>query len=66
LNAADLGYQTEGRLVLTASIPAKTEAQHLEAGATVAIVSMSLARQAFSGAKACIAPGGLDSALGVS
>jgi hypothetical protein len=52
LNAADLGYQTEGRLVLTASIPAKTEAQHLEAGATVAIVSMSLARQAFSGAKA--------------
>jgi putative ABC transport system permease protein len=34
LNAVDLGYQTEGRLVLTASIPAKTEAQHLEAGAT--------------------------------
>jgi putative ABC transport system permease protein len=34
LNAVDLGYHTEGRLVLTASIPAKTEAQHLEAGAT--------------------------------
>jgi predicted permease len=34
LNAVDLGYQTEGRLVLTASIPAKTEAQHLQAGAT--------------------------------
>jgi predicted permease len=29
-----LGYQTEGRLVLTASIPAKTEAQHIQAGAT--------------------------------
>jgi putative ABC transport system permease protein len=34
LNAVDLGYETEGRLVLTASIPAKTEAQHLQAGAT--------------------------------
>jgi predicted permease len=34
LNAVDPGYQTEGRLVLTASIPAKTEAQHLQAGAT--------------------------------
>jgi predicted permease len=34
LNAVDLGYRTEGRLVLTASIPAKTEAQHLQAGAT--------------------------------
>jgi len=34
LNAADLGYHTEGRSVLTASIPAKTEAQHLQAGAT--------------------------------
>ena len=34
LSAVDLGYQTEGRLVLTASIPAKTEAQHLQAGAT--------------------------------
>jgi predicted permease len=34
LNAVDLGYQTEGRLILTASIPARTEAQHLEAGAT--------------------------------
>jgi putative ABC transport system permease protein len=34
LNAVDLGYQTEGRLVLTASIPAKTEAQHIQAGAT--------------------------------
>ncbi len=34
LNAVDLGYHTEGRLVLTASIPAKTEAQHLQAGAT--------------------------------
>src|SRR5437879_2414119 len=34
LSAVDLGYQTEGRLVLTASIPAKTEAQHIQAGAT--------------------------------
>jgi predicted permease len=34
LSAVDLGYRTEGRLVLTASIPAKTEAQHLQAGAT--------------------------------
>lgn len=34
LSAADLGYHTEGRLVVTASIPAKTEAQHLQAGAT--------------------------------
>jgi predicted permease len=34
LNAVDLGYRTEGRLVLTASIPAQTEAQHLQAGAT--------------------------------
>ena len=34
LNAVDLGYRTEGRLVLTASIPAKTEAQHVQAGAT--------------------------------
>ncbi len=34
LSAVDLGYHTEGRLVLTASIPAKTEAQHLQAGAT--------------------------------
>jgi putative ABC transport system permease protein len=34
LNAVDLGYHTAGRLVLTASIPAKTEAQHLQAGAT--------------------------------
>ena len=34
LNTVDLGYRTEGRLVLTASIPAKTEAQHLQAGAT--------------------------------
>ncbi len=33
LNAVDVGYQTEGRLVLTASIPARTQAQHLEAGA---------------------------------
>jgi len=34
LNAVDLGYQTEGRVVLTASIPAKTEAEHIQAGAT--------------------------------
>jgi putative ABC transport system permease protein len=34
LSSVDLGYRTEGRLVLTASIPAKTEAQHLQAGAT--------------------------------
>lgn len=34
LSAVDLGYHTEGRLVLTASISAKTEAQHLQAGAT--------------------------------
>jgi predicted permease len=33
LNSVDPGYRTEGRLVLTASIPAKTKAQHLEAGA---------------------------------
>jgi len=34
LSAVDLGYHTEGRLVLTASIPARTQAQHLQAGAT--------------------------------
>jgi predicted permease len=34
LNAVELGYRTEGRLVVTASIPAKSEAQHLKAGAT--------------------------------
>jgi putative ABC transport system permease protein len=34
LNATDPGYQTEGRLVLTASIPARTEEQHQLAGAT--------------------------------
>jgi putative ABC transport system permease protein len=34
LSSVDLGYHTEGRLVLTASIPAKTEAQHLQAGTT--------------------------------
>jgi predicted permease len=34
LNAVDLGYHTEGRMVLTASIPARTEAQHVQAGAT--------------------------------
>jgi len=34
LNATDSGYRTEGRLVLTVSVPAKTEAQHLQAGAT--------------------------------
>jgi len=34
LNATDLGYRTEGRLVLTVSVPAKTDAQHLQAGAT--------------------------------
>jgi predicted permease len=34
LSTTNLGYQTEGRLVLTASIPAKTQAQHLQAGAT--------------------------------
>jgi putative ABC transport system permease protein len=34
LNAVDVGYHTEDRLVLTASISARTEAQHLEAGAT--------------------------------
>ena len=34
LTAVDLGYRTDGRLVLTASIPARTEAQHLQAGAT--------------------------------
>ena len=34
LSSVDLGYHTEGRLVITASIPAKTEAQHLQAGAT--------------------------------
>jgi predicted permease len=34
LSAVDLGYHTEGRLVVTASIPAKTEAQHLQAGAS--------------------------------
>jgi predicted permease len=33
LSAVDLGYRTEGRLVLTASIPAQSEAQHLQAGA---------------------------------
>ena len=34
LSSVDLGYHTEGRLVITASIPAKTEAQHLQAGAS--------------------------------
>ena len=34
LSSVDLGYQTEGRMVLTASIPANTEAQHMQAGAT--------------------------------
>lgn len=34
LSAVDLGYRTENRLVLTASIPAKGEEQHLRAGAT--------------------------------
>jgi predicted permease len=34
LNAVDLGYRTEGRLVLTVSIPAATEGQQLQAGAT--------------------------------
>lgn len=34
LNEVDLGYQTEGRLVLTASIPAETKPQYLGAGAT--------------------------------
>ena len=34
LSTVELGYQTEGRMVLTASIPARTEAQHLQAGAT--------------------------------
>jgi putative ABC transport system permease protein len=33
LNAVDLGYQTEGRVVLTASIPARTTAEHHQAGA---------------------------------
>jgi predicted permease len=42
LNAVDLGYQTQGRLVLTASIPAKTEAQHLRAGATFERIFESL------------------------
>jgi predicted permease len=42
LSAVDLGYHTEGRLVLTASIPARTEAQHLQAGATFARVFASL------------------------
>jgi putative ABC transport system permease protein len=34
LNAVDLGYQTDGRVVLTASIPARTTAEHHHAGAT--------------------------------
>lgn len=34
LNATDPGYRTEGRMVLTASIPARTEDQHKRAGAT--------------------------------
>jgi predicted permease len=34
LNTVELGYRTEGRMVVTASIPARTEAQHLQAGAT--------------------------------
>ncbi|HYO83242.1 MAG TPA: ABC transporter permease [Bryobacteraceae bacterium] len=34
LNATDPGYQTEGRLVLTASIPGGTEEQHRQTGAT--------------------------------
>lgn len=36
LNSVELGYQTAGRLVLTASIPARTEADYLRAGATFA------------------------------
>lgn len=34
LQNVDLGYQTEHRIVLTASIPAKTETEHVRAGAT--------------------------------
>ena len=33
LNGVDAGYRTEGRVVLTASIPAQTKEQHLQAGA---------------------------------
>ena len=33
LNAVDLGYRTDRRLVVTASIPAQTDKQYLEAGA---------------------------------
>ncbi len=42
LNSVELGYQTTGRLVLTASIPARTEAQYLQAGATFARILDSL------------------------
>ena len=34
LTAVDLGYDTAGRLALSASIPAETEAEYLQAGAT--------------------------------
>jgi putative ABC transport system permease protein len=44
LSEVDLGYRTEGRLVLTASIPAKTEAQHLQAGATFERIFAELRR----------------------
>jgi len=44
LSTVDLGYHTEGRLVLTASIPAKTEAQHLQAGATFERIFAVLSR----------------------
>jgi predicted permease len=42
LSTVELGYRTEGRMVLTASIPAKTEAQHLQAGATFERIFASL------------------------
>ena len=44
LSTVDLGYQTEGRTVLTVSIPASTQAQHLEAGATFERIFAALRR----------------------
>jgi predicted permease len=60
LNAVDLGYQTEGRLVLTASIPANTEAQHLQAGATFERIFDAL--RTLPGVSAAVGVMGLPSA----
>lgn len=42
VNAVDLGYHTDGRLVATVTVPAGTEAQYLQAGATFERIFSSL------------------------